>query len=215
MARWPHGMDAGRLSRYGQTRMAPEIRETGMIDYLQHMWQLARDGQSQGVCFFIVLYVSALSLWTLLRLWRIRRWPVVRAQLLSLGREAFGHDAIRSEQQYTASALYRYEVDGREYQGSEISAAVKILASGAAARLPDQLLRQVNAGDDGTVEIRYNPARPQHSYLLRPGRIALLLYALGAFGLPLWYWYAWYLPWDPLQVIYNQWLLLKWRMGYY
>ena len=186
-----------------------------MIDYLAEMWLLASNGGRQGVYFFIVLYISALSLWTLLRLWRIRRWPVVRGQLLNLEREAFGHESIRSEQQYTASALYRYEVDGREYQGSEISASVKIVASGAAARLPELLLRQVNAADDGAIDIRYNPAHPQRSYLLRPGRTALLVYAFGAFGIPLWYWYAWHMPWDPLQVIYNQWLLLKWRMGYY
>lgn len=163
-----------------------------MIDYLLQMWALLHAGERQAVLFFIMLYASTISLWTLQRLWRIRHWPVSRGQLLSLGREHFGHDSLRSEQAFTAAALYRYQVDGLEYEGREISAAVKMVASGAAARLPDQLLRRVNAAADGTVEIRYNPARPQHSYLLRPGNTTLLIYALGSFGPPLWYWCAWH-----------------------
>lgn len=140
-----------------------------MLDYLQRMLDLALRKELQGIHFWATLYVLIVLVGSLWHALRVRRWPQVEGQLLSLGIRPLGSpDPGTRDQDYVPSALYRYEVNGQSYAGREIS-IWKMSASGMLQNTAKILPSQVRPSETGKVIIYYNPKRPKKSLLLRPG----------------------------------------------
>ena len=140
-----------------------------MLGYLQRMLDLALHKELQGIHFWATLYVLIVLIGSLWHALRVRGWPQVEGQLLSLGIRPLGTpDLSTRDQDYVPSALYRYQVDGQSYEGREIS-IWKMSASGLLKNAANLLPRQVRPGETGKVVVYYNPSRPKKSLLLRPG----------------------------------------------
>jgi len=163
-----------------------------MIEYAEAMWALALEGEKQGILFFVVIYALVVCLYSLLRQLQIRRWPVARGQLQGASVDKWGVEAfILSDQDYKANALYEYRVAGQQYRGTRVSPWV-VVASHNARGLLEKQLSGISRNPDGSVDVIYNPGRPEKSYLIKPGLfgmgitlgfavVPLLLY-LNAYG---------------------------------
>lgn len=133
------------------------------------MLDLALRKELQGIHFWATLYVLIVLVGSLWHALRVRGWPHVEGQLLSLGIRPLGTpDLGTSDQDHVPSALYRYEVNGQSYEGREIS-IWKMSASGMLKSAANLLPGQVRPSETGKVRIYYNPRRPKKSLLLRPG----------------------------------------------
>ena len=140
-----------------------------MLEYLQRMLDLALHKELQGIHFWATLYVLIVLIGSLWRALRVRGWPRVEGQLLSLGIRPLGTpDLGTSDQDFVPSALYRYQVNGRSYEGREIS-IWKMSASGVLKNTANLLPARVRPSPTGKVPVYYNPRRPKKSVLLRPG----------------------------------------------
>jgi Protein of unknown function (DUF3592) len=146
-----------------------------MLEYLQHMFDLALRKELQGIHFWATLYVLIVLAGTLWHALRVRGWPRVEGQLLDLGIRPLGTPELGTcDQDYVPSALYRYQVNGRSYEGREIS-IWKMSASGMLRNTAKLLPRQVRPSETGKVPVSYHPRRPQKSVLLRPGWTSIAL----------------------------------------
>jgi Protein of unknown function (DUF3592) len=146
-----------------------------MLEYLQHMFDLALQKELQGIHFWATLYVLIVLAGTLWHAVRVRGWPRVEGQLLDLGIRPLGTPELGTrDQDYVPSALYRYQVNGRSYEGREIS-IWKMSASGMLRNTAKLLPRQVRPSATGKVPVSYNPRRPEKSVLLRPGWTSIAL----------------------------------------
>lgn len=146
-----------------------------MIAYLQQMLDLALGKELQGIHFWATVYVLFVLAGNLLYVYRVRRWPHTRGQLLRLGLQPLGAPEIGSTtQDYVPRALYTYQVAGHDYQGEAIS-VWKIAASGVLRGAASGLPRQIEADAHGTVTVYYHPQRPEKSVLLRPGWLSLAI----------------------------------------
>ncbi|WP_148714469.1 DUF3592 domain-containing protein [Chitinolyticbacter meiyuanensis] len=162
-----------------------------MVEYLKQMVDLTLRKELQGIHFFATLYVAFVlggSLWQCLRQ---RRWSKTRGRLLRVGIRALGEtDGGASNRDYVPDALYLYQVDDVEYQGTEIS-VWKMSASGLLKNTAYMLPKKVTADEHGNVDVYYNPKRPKKSLLLRPGPSTLIVLAgamVGAVGFYVWKW---------------------------
>lgn len=131
--------------------------------------------ETQGIHFWATAYfviVLAGSLWHVIR---VRRWRHTTGQLRHLGiRRLGGTDIHPADQDYVPDALYDYQVNGKPYQGREIS-VWKMSASGVLTGSAMLLAKRVRATSDGTVDVYYHPGKPHKSLLLRPGTTTLLV----------------------------------------
>ena len=94
------------------------------------MLDLALRKELQGIHFWATLYVLIVLVGSLWHALRVRSWPHVEGQLLSLGTRPLGTpDLGTSDQDHVPSALYLYQVNGQTYEGREIS-IWKMSASG-------------------------------------------------------------------------------------
>lgn len=146
-----------------------------MDDYLADMFRLARDGELQGIWFWVVVYVALVctaSLWFQLR---TRRWPTTTGQLVRLDIRRFGASEMTlSEQDYVGDALYTYRVAGKAYEGTRISPWIIVASHNARALLRLQH-RGVVHGANGEVRVHYDPKRPQKSFLVVAGWPGLIV----------------------------------------
>lgn len=162
-----------------------------MIDYIEQMWALAASGDKQGICFFIAVYALLVLLYSWFYQLRIRRWPAVQGRLLEVSAKRFGAtERVVSEQDYHASALYEYAVDGVTYQGKKISPWI-IIASHNARFILQKQLDRIQSHSDGTVTIFYNPKKPNKSFLIKPGVVGLSLTFVLALAPAIAYWFVW------------------------
>jgi Protein of unknown function (DUF3592) len=146
-----------------------------VLDYLQRMFDLALHKELQGIHFWATLYVLIVLAGTLWHALRVRGWPRVEGQLLGLGIRPLGTpDLGTSDQDYVPSALYRYQVNGRSYEGREIS-IWKMSASGMLKNAATLSPGQVRPSATGKVPVSYNPRRPEKSVLVRPGWASISL----------------------------------------
>ena len=144
-----------------------------MLEYLQRMLDLALRKELQGFHFWATIYVLFVLLGSLRHALRVRAWPHVEGQLLSLGVRPLGSpEPGTRNQDYVPSALYRYQVNGQSYEGSEIS-IWKMSASGMLKNAANIVPGLVKPNETGHVPVYYNPKRPKKSLLLRPGWASL------------------------------------------
>ena len=98
-----------------------------------------------------------------------------------------GPEWVKSDQQYSLNAVYRYKVDGRIFEGHRVSAWVVVASHNARGVLEAQR-KGVQRYPDGTVSVFYNPKRPDKSYLIRPGLPGLVITLCIIAGPMLYYW---------------------------
>ncbi|MDX8381865.1 MAG: hypothetical protein R8M14_07125 [Ghiorsea sp.] len=122
-----------------------------IIFYFQDMWQLAMQGQTQGVWFYAALYVFIVCCYSLIFQVRTRSWPYTVGKLNALGIMKFGTTGcVVSHQDYTANALYKYDESGVIYNGTKISPWI-FEASHNARIILDQQMASVQQLPDGKV----------------------------------------------------------------
>lgn len=155
------------------------------------MIDLALRKELQGIHFWATVYVLVVLIGSLWHVLRVRAWPSVVGQLVHLGVRPLGRpDLQTTNQDYVPSALYRYQVNGRSYEGREIS-VWKYSASGILKNATHWLPKLVLSDAAGNVMVQYNPKRPHKSLLLRPGWVSivfLILLVVATTGFYLWCW---------------------------
>ena len=150
--------------------------------YFQDMWQLAIQGQTQGIWFGAALYAFIVCVCSLIFQIRTRYWPSTPGELAEFGVEKFGAtDMVKSNQDYVSKALYKYNVSGVAYDGTRISPWIFVVSHNVRFILEKQM-SSIQRLPDGKVKIFYNPDNPKKSYLIIAGKagicITLLVSAL-------------------------------------
>ena len=162
-----------------------------MLEYFQTMFQLAINLQPQGLFFWFAVYFLLACLYSLVYQARIRRWKETAGILLSTNLVNSGGTApVKSDQEYRLNAVYTYTVDGQTYQGTRVSPWV-FMASHNLRRILNYQKRQIAHGSDGDVAVYYNPARPQKSFLVKPGIVGMIVTMLLGFTPALLYYSKW------------------------
>ncbi|GAC20782.1 hypothetical protein [Paraglaciecola arctica] len=162
-----------------------------IFDYILQTWELAVQGEKQGIWFWAAVYVFLVCNYSALFQLLIRRWPSTKGELLHIGLDKFGAAIILADQDYRAAALYSYQIEGKTYQGKRISPWV-IVASHNAQFVLKKQLSKVETFPNGKVSIFYKPSNPAKSWLILPSKfgisITLLISVLPAFS----YWVEYY-----------------------
>lgn len=155
-----------------------------MIKYTRDMWVLASEGDKQGVLFFVVVYALIVCLYSFFRQILIRQWPITKGFFQSASVEKWGtSEFILSDQEYKVDSSYEYQVSGKRYKGTRVSPWI-IIASHNAKLLLTKQLNNIQKNADGTVNVFYNPKKPEKSYLMKPGFFGMVI-TFGMAVLPL------------------------------
>ena len=146
-----------------------------LIIYFQDMWQLASQGQAQGIWFWAALYVFIVCVYSLIFQIRTRYWPFTPGELAELEVEKHGAtESVKSNQDYTSTALYKYNVSGVAYDGTKISPWVFVVSHNARFVLKKQM-SSIQRLPDGKVKVFYNPNNPKKSYLITAGKVGICI----------------------------------------
>lgn len=141
-----------------------------LIIYFREMWQLAVQGQIQGIWFWAAIYMFTVCLYSLIFQIRTRYWPFVQGELVKVGVVKFGAtDLVKSNQDYVSKALYKYNVLGVDYDGTRISPWIFVASHNARFVLEKQM-SSIQRFPDGTVKVYYNPHNPKKCYLIIAGK---------------------------------------------
>lgn len=152
-----------------------------MYDYLHQMFELASQRDTQGIWFWISVYLALVCTYSLYFQLRTRFWPSTTGQLMQLGIDEFGGAERRlSDQEYIGRALYTFEVDGQLYEGRRISPWVFVASHNLRALLKWQL-RGVQVLEDDRVRVFYNPGNPEKSFLIIANWVGIVFTALVAY----------------------------------
>lgn len=142
------------------------------MHFLFEMWSLAIEGEEKGIWFFCALYTFIVCSYSLFFQIRTRFWPYSYGVLAHTSVKKFGGpEWVRSEQNYTADALYHYCVDGKNYEGKRVSPWVMSASHNARFILKKQL-NSIETNQNGEVKVFYNPKNPRKSFLIianKPG----------------------------------------------
>lgn len=162
-----------------------------MIEYLQKMSYIAFSNSLQGFHFLATLYLVFALLSSAWYVVRVRTWPSADGNLLRDEPRSSSNAAYWAKQRvYTPKYLYSYSVNGRSFEGSEVSLWRNVsfsLGYNAVSVLPSQ----VRPDPSGKIRVYFNPRRPQNSLLLKPGRasiVVLWLLSLVAASFYIWRW---------------------------
>ncbi len=160
-----------------------------LILYFREMWQLAIQGQAQGIWFWASTYLVIVCIYSLIFQIRTRFWPFVQGEIVKVEVDKFGGtDLVKSNQEYVSKALYTYNVSGVDYEGTRISPWVFVASHNARFVLEKQM-SYIQVLPGGKVKVYYNPQNPKKSYLIVAGKagicvtISLCVFPLVAFYL--------------------------------
>lgn len=146
-----------------------------IIIYIEQMWQLAIDGQKQGIWFWAALYILIVCTYSLIFQIRTRYWPFTYGTLVEFGIEQFGSsEYVKSEQDFVSKALYHYNVAGVTFEGTRVSPWVMVASYNARLLLKKQM-SSVERTPDGKVKVFYNPKNPKKSYLIVAGKAGICI----------------------------------------
>ena len=151
-----------------------------MSEYIEEMAHLAGRGDAQGVLFWIAVYAFVVCSYSTIRQFMKFRWKATTGQLMQKGIQKFGTSlADPSMQEYKLDALYEYQVDGRKYLGTEVS-AWKVVASHNVRGILGLQYKGIEKHPDGSIAVYYNPRKPQKALLVLPGwKSQLVTMAIG------------------------------------
>ena len=145
-----------------------------MFNYFQQMFDLASEGELQGIWFWASCYMLVVCLYSAYFQIQTRYWASTVGQIHSLGLKKFGISNDLSEQQYRGKALYSYVVNGKTYEGTRISPWVFVTNYNAKGLLLKQQ-SGINMPTEDTVTIYYNPKKPQKSFLIKANKFGILV----------------------------------------
>jgi len=146
-----------------------------LISYFQEMWQLALQGDVQGIWFWAALYAFTLCTYSLIFQLRTRTWPVTQGELIEASVEKFGVTERRtSDQNYMSGALYHYSVSGTAYEGTRISPWI-IVASHNARFILEKQMSSIQKYPAGKVKVFYNPKKPKKSFLIIASKVGIFI----------------------------------------
>ncbi|MEE4361551.1 MAG: DUF3592 domain-containing protein [Pseudomonadales bacterium] len=115
------------------------------------------------------------GLYSLLYQSRVRGWPWVWGILEGAAvKEAGGAEWAKAGQEYLATVRYLYEVNGRQFVGTRLS-AMAMMASHNARALLDRQLEGVERRGDDQVKVYFDPRDPGQSYLINGSKTQLLV----------------------------------------
>lgn len=143
-----------------------------LIIYFQEMWQLAVKGQGQGVFFWFSLYMLIVCIYSVIFQLRTRCWPFVSGELVEFGLDKFGASMVKSDQNYSASALYNYSVSGVTYSGTRVSPWLMLVSYNLRFIIEKQM-SYVQRSSDGKVKVFYDPTNPKKSFLIVAGKVGI------------------------------------------
>lgn len=147
----------------------------GLISYFQEMWQLALQGELQGIWFWAALYTLIFLTYSLIFQLQTRTWPSTQGELIKAGVEKFGAtERVTSDQDYMSEALYHYSVSGTAYEGTRISPWV-IVASHNARFVLEKQMSSIQKYPDGKVKVFYNPKKPKKSFLIIAHKVGIFI----------------------------------------
>jgi len=139
--------------------------------YILDMWDLALQGNNQAIFFFIALYTFIVCTYSVIFQYRVNHWHETKGKLIQHGLKKLGHDNIRSEENYTASAIYTYTVNDTVYVGKKVSTWA-MTGSGMMKNIGNQQLKGIGYLPNDGVRVFFNPKKPHKSVLIRPGIIS-------------------------------------------
>lgn len=146
-----------------------------IMSYFSEMWQLAIEGEAQGVFFYAALYILVVCLYSFIRQIQTRYWPFVEGEIIDIAVEKFGAtDQIRANQDYISKALYKYQISGVIYDGTRISPWI-FVASHNAKLILEKQLSSIQTLPNGKVKVFYNPSNPKKSFLIIAGKIGVFI----------------------------------------
>ena len=146
-----------------------------IVDYIKEMWIFAAEGNRQGVFFFVSAYALLTLTYSTFYQLKVRSWPSVRGVMLKAGIEKFGvPDMIKSDQNYVASSLYEYTIDGKTYQGTRVSSWIMVVSYNLRFLLNKQM-SYIKKNNDGSVTVFFNSTNPKKSYLVKPGKVGVVI----------------------------------------
>ncbi|GJM12955.1 MAG: hypothetical protein DHS20C12_13580 [Pseudohongiella sp.] len=147
----------------------------GLFSYMQEMWQLAAQGEDQGILFWVALYLFVVCAYSLVFQLRTRYWPSTQGELVDLEIDKFGlTESNLSDQDYIIDALYKYTVSGVEYEGTRISPWIFSVSHNGKILLRKQM-SYIQRFPDGKVKVFYNPSRPKKSFLIIAGKVGICI----------------------------------------
>lgn len=156
------------------------------MTYFQEMLELAKSGDKQGYLFFICLYLLIVMTYSLILQIRMSQWPSVRGRLLKSGIEKWGGAVRQDDQMYANQALYTYQVDGKDYQGSKISPWV-VLSNVNAQFILKAQFKSVTSYPDGSIAVYHHPQKHHKSILILTGFKSHFFTFVLAYGPIIWY----------------------------
>jgi len=129
-------------------------------------------GDKQAIIALVSMYFAAMCLFSLVYCLRIRSWPQTTGTVPESDVEAWGTSRDADDQNYAANVRDTYRVRGEDYEGARLS-PTSILATVNLRALIDWQMRGITKLRDGQVAVFYNDAKPEKSYLVRPGALII------------------------------------------
>ena len=145
-----------------------------IVNYLQQMFDLASEGELQGIWFWASCYMLVVCLYSMFFQIPTRFWASTVGTIHSLGLKEFGSSNELSEQQYRGNALYSYHVNDQAYEGTRISPWVFVTNHNAKGILRKQL-SGIKMPTKDTVVVYYNPNKPKKSFLIKANRFGIVI----------------------------------------
>jgi hypothetical protein len=160
-----------------------------LVNFSKEMWDMALDGNAQGVWFFAALYTLAICSYSVIFQIRTRSWPFTEGSLIDAGVDKFGTTlSSLSDQDYTANTLYEYSVVGQRYAGKRVSPWVIVASHNARGILRNQIAK-IQQLPNKKVRVYYNPANPKKSFLIIASKTGIVITCIIALlPLVLFYW---------------------------
>lgn len=162
-----------------------------IIYYLEKMWMLASEGNTQGVFFWASLYTLLMMLYSLMFQFKVSSWPSTNGKLIEKDITEFGYSFAPSGKEYRVKIAYKYTVDDCEYFGNRLSPWLFVTSNNATFILKKQLNKIANQ-IDGSVKVFYNPKNPGKSFLIKPGTKGKLITGVLSVVPPILYWLKYY-----------------------
>ena len=135
------------------------------------------------VLIIAAMYFSAVGLFGLVTQMRVLNWPMTTGRLSKRTLASMGPRMLAEDEQFEADVEYSYQVSGTSYDGDRLS-PWQLLASFNLKSLVKWQMKGITEVSDGEVEVYYDPAAPEKSFLIKPGMLGLAFTAAVA-ALPL------------------------------
>ena len=161
----------------------------GIIQYLHEIWTMAVTGQAQGAFFFVASYAFLALGYSAVKQVRVLAWPSVQGKIERAEiKKVSLSERLKSTQDFVATAVYHYQVNGVEYEGNEISTRA-MLSSRNARYVLKRHLEYVQQNANGELTVYYHPQKPVKAVLILPSRLSILFaFALCLLPMSLYLW---------------------------